>query len=251
MRTASRGLAALMRDFWDEKARENPLWYVSSYRPYGEEDPEEFWRWGAVLTDRYLAASGIAFTGGERVLEIGCGVGRMTRALSSRFRHVTAIDVSEEMVAEARRHLADRLNVEVRRTSGLDLADFPDGSFDLVFSYLVFQHLPDAALTYAYVREAGRVLRAGGHLLSQANNLPPSRPWSGVRRRARAWLGRRAHAADAIRPGPSGLDSPAWVGSRVTVRAIEDACHAGGCAITRLEGEGTQYMWVTAEKTVG
>ena len=74
----------IMRSFWDAKARENATYYVSSYRPYDDQDPAEFWEWGEKLAERFLAESGIPFDGTETMLEIGCGVGRMTRYFAGR-----------------------------------------------------------------------------------------------------------------------------------------------------------------------
>ena len=53
--------------------------------------------------------------------------------------------------------------------SGFDLRPLPDACFDLVFSYIVFQHIPSAAVIRSYVREAGRVLKPGGAFKFQVN----------------------------------------------------------------------------------
>jgi SAM-dependent methyltransferase len=236
-----------MRAFWEEKARENPLYYVSSYKPYGEEDPEEFWKWGGVLAKRFLDASGIAFAGTESVLEIGCGVGRMTRYLAAHFAKVTGIDVSTGMIEQARGNLADLANVNLGVVSGTDLADFGEASFDFVFSYIVFQHIPDPEITLNYIRESGRVLRPNGHFLFQVNNLPTQPAWLRLAKRVRTFLTGLIGARDAARA--RGLDHPAWVGSRLSLEQIRSACEQGGLTILSTQGEGTQYLWVCARKT--
>jgi ubiquinone/menaquinone biosynthesis C-methylase UbiE len=242
-----------MRDFWDAKARENPMYYISSYRPYDQQDEGEFWGWGEKLTDRYLAESGIPFTGRERVLEIGCGIGRMTRALASRFASVVATDVSDEMIQQARKHLASCPNVEVKLGSGEDLAGFPDGSFDLVFSYLVFQHIPDPEVTRHYLREAARVLAPGGWFLFQINGENEESDRRPRRGAARRWVARsverlRRRWNAGPRRGPTGLDSPAWRGSRVPLPEARATCEAAGLRVVRSHGEGTQYLWIAAHK---
>ena len=65
-----------------------------------------------------------------RVLEIGCGAGRVTRALAKVFGEIHAVDVSGEMIAEARRALADLSNVHLYRNNGKDLDVLPPLEFD-------------------------------------------------------------------------------------------------------------------------
>jgi SAM-dependent methyltransferase len=238
----------VMRGFWDRKARENPMYYISSYRPYDQQDPDEFWRWGETLTERYLAESEIPFTGRERVLEIGCGIGRMTRPLARRFASVVGIDVSEEMVRQAREQMAELPNVEVQLGNGDDLAGLDDASFDFVFSYLVFQHVPDADITRRYLREASRVLRDGGWLHVQVNGATGADEPTGTSR-LRGALGRvRKALAGARTNAPTELDSPAWRGSRLPLPEARAACESAGLEVVRTRGEDTPVLWLTARR---
>lgn len=241
-----------MRSFWDAKARENPTYYVSSYRPYDDQDEAEFWAWGETLAERFLAESRIPFDGTETMLEIGCGVGRMTRCFARRFREVHGVDVAPEMVSIAKERLSGLDNVTLHVGNGYDLDFLGDGSIDFVFSYITFQHIPKTAVTFNYIREAGRVLRRGGHFYFQVNNMPRGlRDRLRIRTRLYAAAGRlrgtggRERAAPA---GPTGLDHPAWRGSRVSVARLERACRGAGLDIRGLSGEGTQYLWVKAVK---
>lgn len=242
-----------MRDFWDAKAAENPHYYISSYRAYNDQDPEEFWVWGEKLVDRFLSESGIAFSGNETVLEIGCGIGRMTAPLSERFARVIGVDVSPRMIEQARANLSEKDNVELHAGSGADLAFCGDESVDLVFSYITLQHIPDVNIVMNYIREAGRVLRDGGHFYFQVNHMRRTlRERLRLRSRLKGLLrlpgsGKRERGrGDA--PGPRGLDHPAWQGSRVSLGQLHQACRAGGLEILTLRGEGTQYLWVKARK---
>src|SRR5207302_5765102 len=65
-----------------------------------------------------------------RVLEIGCGAGRITRALAGLFGEAHGVDVSGEMVAKARAALADRPNAFVYQNNGKDLTVLGDLVFD-------------------------------------------------------------------------------------------------------------------------
>jgi SAM-dependent methyltransferase len=153
-----------MRDDWDERARENARYYVAT--------SNESW------SDAEFFASGETTVKGEilndipnvcqgkspdsmRVLEVGCGAGRVTRALAKFFGEVHAVDVSGEMVKQAAEALREFPNAFVYQNNGRDLTVLPDLPFDFAFSTIVFQHIPSREIIENYVREVGRVLRPG------------------------------------------------------------------------------------------
>jgi cyclopropane fatty-acyl-phospholipid synthase-like methyltransferase len=76
----------------------------------------------------------LADPSGQRVLEIGCGDGRLTRRYAGRAAHVTAIDPWAEGIARAKRSLPGELcrRVEFRHISFLDLAACGPSGFELV-----------------------------------------------------------------------------------------------------------------------
>lgn len=107
--------------------------------------------WGVLSLDR-------------AALDLGCGIGRMERALASRLRSMTAIDVSKDMLTAARRRCADLTHVTFASCSGLDLEGHEDDTYDLVLAvdsvpYLVQAGMPLVEQHFADVR---RVLRPGG-----------------------------------------------------------------------------------------
>ena len=96
-----------------------------------------------VLVDAALERVGNPDPGAMRAVEIGCGVGRATRALGRRFAHVTGLDISASHLAVAERELAAAGidNVTLRRVAAVeDYAGLED--YDFAFSRLVLQHNP-------------------------------------------------------------------------------------------------------------
>ena len=112
--------------------------------------------------------------GGDVVLNIGCGVGRVERYLAPMVEELWAVDVSGEMIARARRRLEGVPNVHLREVGNDEfLRSFGDARFNLVFSFLVLQHL-EKEHAARYLRDAFRVLRPGGVFVGQfPNHLSP------------------------------------------------------------------------------
>jgi predicted TPR repeat methyltransferase len=98
------------------------------------------------------------------VLDLGCGIGRMTQALADQAERVVGIDISAEMTAMAAQRCAGLGNTQILRTSGRDLAAFENDRFDLVLAVDAFPYLVLSGLAEAHMREAARVLAPGGAL---------------------------------------------------------------------------------------
>jgi SAM-dependent methyltransferase len=158
-------ITSKMREEWDQRARENARHYVAtgkldwSDEEYFESGRENVRR--EILTDMGNICQG-KDPKEMTVLEIGCGSGRLTRALSEVFGQVYAVDISGEMIRQARQSLADRPNAHVFQNSGADLSVLGDIRVDFAFSFIVFQHIPSREVIRSYVREVHRLLRTGG-----------------------------------------------------------------------------------------
>jgi ubiquinone/menaquinone biosynthesis C-methylase UbiE len=122
-----------------------------------------------------------------RALDFGCGLGRATRALAKHFESVEGVDISAEMVTQARELNGHIANCTFAVNSGADLQRFGSDSFDLVYSSFVLQHLPSAQTARAYIREFLRVTRPDGLVVFQ---MPSRLPW-----RRRLQLRRRVYSA--------------------------------------------------------
>ncbi len=233
--------AAHMARFWDARARENANYFVDNRLDYNGGDEVTFWREGAADLARMLADVESTIGKDDVVLDVGCGVGRLTRAAAATARHVHGIDVSAEMLRRARANLAALDNVTLHEGDGTSLAPLGDASVDAVISLVVFQHIPDPAVTLGYVREIGRVLRPGGWAAFHVSNDPAIHAPGRTGSRLKAALGR----------APKGQGDPAWRGSAVPIADLEAAVADGGMRIARRTGEGTQFLVVRTEKPAG
>jgi SAM-dependent methyltransferase len=176
-----------MRRDWDQRAKENARHYVATNKTDWSDD--EFFRSGEQsLAGDVLNDTANIYQGKDprqmRVLEIGCGAGRVTRALGRIFGEVHAVDVSGEMVAQARRAVADMPHVHIYQNNGYDLTVVPPLEFDFAYSFIVFQHVPSRDIIENYVREAGRLLRPGALFKFQVQGYAmatsPGETWLGV-----------------------------------------------------------------------
>ena len=230
-----------MRRYWDERAVENAPWYVDTTLAFDDPDMAAFFEGGHQTVRSALDGAPALPMRAEVALEIGSGLGRVVRSLADRFDRVIGIDISEEMVTRAR-ELVDHPGVEFRLGDGASLAGVDDASVDLVLSFTVFQHIPDPRVIDAYLAEAGRVLRPGGVLVFQWNNLPGHRRW--VARRW--WLS--ALQRSGLRPEHRRRHAPAFLGSRVPLARIEAGLAAGGLRLAGTREAGTLYAWAWATR---
>ena len=264
-----------MRDDWDRRARENARYYVATGRM--DWTDEEFLASGvAELADTVLNDMGNVCQGrapaSMRVLEIGCGAGRVTRPLAGVFGEVHAVDVSGEMIARARTVLAGLANVHLYCNNGMDLSVIPDLPFDFAFSVIVFQHIPSLAVIESYFREVARLLRPGTLFKVQVHGrpelpdeepppmpvpppevLPPSEvPWrwrlAGM---IPLWIRRRIvrPIRRLIAPPPERTkrqyDPPdTWVGVMLEPADAQALCERCGFELRYQVGAGSQEYWL-------
>ena len=122
-------------------------------------DPQH--AWGVRVVDRLAPAPG------ERILDIGCGTGRLTADIVRRSADlfIVALDRSAAMLSEARRHHGDVVSFVHADAVALP---FP-AVFDAVFSTATFHWVQDHDRLFAAIHD---VLRPGGRLVAQAGGGP-------------------------------------------------------------------------------
>ena len=205
-----------MRADWNRRAEEDANYYVAFGRR--EQGDEEFFATAADVV-RKLESNLKRLRARDRALEIGCGPGRLMRPMSRHFARIDGVDVSDRMVRLAAERLADVPHAHPHHGSGSDLRLFADESFDYVYSYAVFQHIPDRDVVFRYLREARRVLKTGGVLHCQINGLPPD-----------------AKQYDT------------WNGVRITPEEIRQFARENDLQLLEVEQIWTQYMWISCRK---
>lgn len=229
-----------MGAFWDARAREDAFYFVDNRRAYGDPEADQFWASGEHDLQQILDLLEVTITPQQTVLDIGCGPGRLTRAIARRAGRAVGIDVSAEMLLRAR-----SLNAGIHNTmwligDGTSLQPLQDASVDAVISHVVFQHIPDPAITLGYIAEIGRVLKQGGWAAFQISNDPAiHRPRHQPLRTRLASLRGRA---------PRGQDEPPWLGSAVKLDALRRTAEASNLDVERVLGEGTQYCMVRVRR---
>ncbi len=105
---------------------------------------------------------------GQRVLEIGCGIGTDLVRFARGGARVTGIDLSDTAIGLARQNFAlHGVEAALLEVGNGEALPFADGSFDVVYGHGVLQYTADAA---RLVREAHRVLTPGGQAIFMVYN---------------------------------------------------------------------------------
>lgn len=113
----------------------------------------------------------------DRCLEVGCGTGKNTRWLAEKANHVTAVDLSEAMLAKAKEKVrTDR--VTFRQADITTEWVFAEGSYNLVVFSLVLEHIEHLEIIF---EKAARVLQPGGYLY--VGELHPFKQYTGSKAR--------------------------------------------------------------------
>jgi len=219
-----------MRRDWDRRARENARHYVVTGQHQWSD--EEFFQSGQITLEEEILNDLTNICQGKdpkemKVLEIGCGAGRVTRAFAGFFGEVYAVDISREMVRQAREAVGGFPNAHVFRNNGKDLSALNGGwrsrggmgaklQVDFAFSFMVFQHIASRQIIENYVREVHQVLRPGGLFKFQVQGAP---------------------CVD-------GDPNHSWVGASFTETQARDMAERCGFEMRYQYGPGDQYYWL-------
>lgn len=233
-----------MRSSWDARAKENARAYINW--PDVPDNDAAFFESGRVDYHRFVTPflQRMNFDpAGKTALEIGCGIGRIARWMSADFGRYIGVDVSPEMVRRAQSYGLP--NASFSPVEGNQLNGIPDACADFVFSFAVFQHVPEKAAILNYFSETARVLRPGGIFRLHMKGL-----WT-------VPLGRlmvEAGLSEKVRVGRMHvpfvrvryLDT--WQGRSIPPAEAARECTARGLSVQEIEGAWTVMMWIGGRK---
>jgi SAM-dependent methyltransferase len=174
----------------------------------------------------------------DRVLDFGCGTGRMMRELAPLARSVTGVDISEAMVERARAY------GEAVTYDGRDIP-FADGSFDAVVSAFVLQMYRDKPEGFvALLAEIRRVLTPEGRVV-MVERVEPGSPVFGLDawRRDIETSGMRVRRHASVRAGGSRLDS-LLLASRIPIGRVVVAISAEAHRLLGVRRPYTDALFV-------
>jgi glycosyltransferase involved in cell wall biosynthesis/2-polyprenyl-3-methyl-5-hydroxy-6-metoxy-1,4-benzoquinol methylase len=150
---------------WNHFGSEDPFWAALTVpdKSGGRWSEADFFETGRqsirAALDR-IATLGISLSY-EKALDFGCGPGRLAQALAEHFQEVHGVDIAPSMIARAQRlnKHGDRCTYHLNEAPDLRL--FDSNTFDMVYSWLVLQHMPKE-LALRYIAEFARVTKPGG-----------------------------------------------------------------------------------------
>jgi SAM-dependent methyltransferase len=208
--------AEFMRQAWDARAQDDPLYAIDARRR-GWKSLDDFYSQGPELVEKIVDPALKMLDvhpSGLRVLEVGCGMGRLFDGLSQRFAEVWGIDISAEMIA------LGRANCPVQATwlvgDGTSLTGVDDESVDHVLCFEVFGHIPRPSIIESYLGEFQRVLKAGGTFQTQFRSRSDSLRQSIVRALPRPLRVASGAVLGRIGLSPVQGDIDTWLGSLVS-----------------------------------
>lgn len=164
---------------------------------------------------------------GKKVLDVGCGGGLLSEAMSQRGATVTGIDLSDKALSVARLHLLESgRSVDYRKISAEALAREEGGSYDVVTCMEMLEHVPDPA---AVVQACTTLVRPGGWVF-----------FSTLNRNAKAFLFAIVGAEYLLRLLPRGTHEYARL-----IRPSELARFARDAGLALHETRGLEYNPLT------
>jgi SAM-dependent methyltransferase len=137
-----------------DPSRMDGKWQASEFMATGHAEME--------IVMRHLQGIGLMPSFEGAALDFGCGVGRVTQSLATRFASCIGLDISQEMIKRA--DAFNRHEHCIYRVHADTVLPFANGTFSFIYSNIVLQHIP-RRLSTRYLREFVRVLMPRGVLV--------------------------------------------------------------------------------------
>lgn len=106
----------------------------------------------------------------DKILDFGCGNGRLFEFLKDKSVDYYGVDVSQNLINIARERYPN-FSKNITKNSGKAKLSFPDNYFDVVVSIAVFHHFPDKKYREDWARELHRITKPGGKIIITCWNL--------------------------------------------------------------------------------
>lgn len=206
-----------VKSSWNRFAESDAMGAVMT----GEEwDEDAFYRTGLSDIDSLMEEAQDVYPDlqlGE-ALDFGCGLGRLSFGLARRFKRVTGIDISNEMIERAASNSRAPENVTFVLNEDDHLKRLDSNAYDFVLSLIVLQHMP-RKFARSYIAEFLRIARPGGLAVFQL----PTRKRRRKKAKLRLWDGK---PLDWDKPSiPKLCYRAAWRGLRWIPRWIVHSIH--------------------------
>lgn len=189
-----------LENVWENLAEQDALWAILTDpgKAGGKWSVAEFMATGQAEIEtvmNYLAGINCIPDRGGAALDFGCGVGRLTQAISPCFASCVGLDISQQMVlkAEALNRYKQCRYVASQNTQ----LPFGDDEFSFIYSNIVLQHMP-RHLSNTYLHELLRVLKRSGVLVFGIQDSFIVRDASSLMSRIRQLLRVRSRIKDAL-----------------------------------------------------
>ena len=218
-----------MSAFRDQAAKGSASRSVSSVGACDEQrNLREFWASGRASWRAIKAITGYQPISSDVVVDIGCGAGRLTRAIAPQVRHVYGFDISQEMLELAA--AADIPNATYYIPHGFTLRQLPDAFVDCVLAYSVFQNLPSLDALRIYLSDMVRVAKPGAFIAFTLPERDRTYYLQPLRR-----LGERL-----LHRGEVGVYCKERSGIRPAERQVRRLCPV---PLRRVKLHGNQWLW--------
>lgn len=156
------------KDFWnvpDVKIAMYRRILTDFSKPYDELDfNEQLTNWNSSIKESLTQIFNTIESEPQwKILEIGCGIGRLIGPLREIYAQVDGVDISEKMVEYSKEYLSDaRQNGTIYVNDGMSFPMLQDNTYDFVYSMITFQHIRSYSVVKSYLQETMRVLKNGG-----------------------------------------------------------------------------------------
>ena len=164
---------------WEGLAKINSKYYINS--DFGKKITKEQFEVSGYKDFKRLILDDSLLENRNTILDLGCGTGRITEYMADHFKAVFGTDISREMIKQGIERLENIKNIDLIETDGSTLP-LPDSSIDIVFSYLVFQHMKNRDMVEKNFKEVYRVLKYGGifKVRIRTDKVDLNKWWGGV-----------------------------------------------------------------------